>query len=150
MQVLRQCKSLREAFVVTSEDDKDKMDAPYLYTYLGGGVQHQPPQGYGWVFRGLPLELADCLCALVSVYTESNPDYQFIVPKKAMEAVARETAVNQRLDKIQSIRKEMSREFASSGLPWPCNLCKKINENYCRLCGDTHVISCEGNLENSA
>ena len=50
-----------------------------------------------------------------------------------MDPKARETAVNQRLEKIESIRKELSRELSSSGLPWPCNLCKKINENYCRL-----------------
>ena len=150
MQVLRQCKSLREAFVVIAEDDKDKMSSPYLYTYLGGGVPHQPPQGYGLVFRGLSHDVADCLCALVSVYTETAPDYRLIVPKKAMDPKAREDAVNLRIEKIESIRKELYHEFSSRGLPWPCDLCKKMKDNYCKLCGEKHVITCEDNVENSA
>ena len=126
MQVLRQCKNLREAFVITTEDDIENMRSSYLYTYLGGGVPHQPPQGYGLVFRGLSHDVADCLCALVSFYTATALDRRLIVPRQAMDPQDMEDKVNLRIEKIECIRRKLECEFSSFGLPWPCNLSKKI------------------------
>ena len=149
MQVLRQCKSLREAFVITEEDEKENMSSSYLYTYLGGGVTHQPPQGYGLVFRGLSPDVADCLCALVSFYTNIAIDRQLIVPRCALEPQEFEEQVNLRMGKIECIRQKLDGEFSASGLLWPCNLSKKIKERYCKSCGGKHIISCEDTVEHS-
>ena len=150
MKVLRQCKRLREAFVAISEDDKEKMSSPHLYTYLGGGVPHQPPQGYGLVFRGLSHDVADHLCALVSFYTDTPVDYQLIVPKQAMEPKARDAFVNLRMEKIEGIRKRLCEKCSVDGHLWPCNMCRKKQENHCKFCGKTHDVTRDGNIANPA
>ena len=89
--------------MVTAETDKSDMSNPCLYTYLGGGVPHQPPQGYGLVFRGMPHALANTLCALSLVYAKSRPDIRLFVPKKAMEAEERAVVVAQRIAEIERL-----------------------------------------------
>jgi hypothetical protein len=111
MLTLRQCKSMREALMVTAETDKSDMSNPCLYTYLGGGVPHQPPQGYGLVFRGMPHALANTLCALLLVYAKSPADVRLFVPKKAMEFEERAVAVAQRIAAVERLCSEIEKSF---------------------------------------
>ena len=64
---LRECWSERKAFVllpaVATGAQPDLRDA-LLYTYIGGGVPHQPPNTYALVFKQMPVRIAACVAAV--------------------------------------------------------------------------------------
>ena len=60
---LRECWSDRQAFVLVPRRNPQGNQA-VLYTYIGGGVPHQPPNTYPLVFRNMPLHIGACLAAV--------------------------------------------------------------------------------------
>ena len=66
---LRECWSERKAFVLLRAVAKATPGQPdlhetLLYTYIGGGVPHQPPNTYALVFKQMPVRIAACVAAV--------------------------------------------------------------------------------------
>ena len=66
---LRECWSERKAFVLlralaTATPGQPDLHETLLYTYIGGGVPHQPPNTYPLVFKQMPLNIAACVAAV--------------------------------------------------------------------------------------
>ena len=61
----RDCKSLREALIITAPGTKPSgPDAHLAYTYIGGGVPWQPPFTFPLVTKELPIAFADHMMAV--------------------------------------------------------------------------------------
>ena len=80
-EVLRLCRSSRQAYVISRGSD-DSPDNFVLYTYMGGGVEYQPENTYALVYKYLPLGVARRLYALWMLTLRSEVDEHVMVRKQ--------------------------------------------------------------------
>ena len=101
--LIQECRGLREAQVITSRTVEGEEER-FSYTYIGGGVPHQPPFSYPLVTREMALTYADILMAIYMFLSNANPE-------KVMFVRRQNTNINQRLtpkEKDGEIEKRIS------------------------------------------
>ena len=116
--VIRECHSDRLAQVVEVANGER-----LSYSYLGGGLEWDPPHAFGLVFRNMPLHLADRLLAVLHYVTSTAVDKAMFGVRPCADPLRKKTpaqkkeAVQNRVDAVNS---HMSSLFSTS--PRPCAL----------------------------
>jgi len=112
--VIRDCWSNRTAQVVESADGER-----LSYSYLGGGLEWDPPHAYGLVFRGVPLYLADRLVAMLHFFTKTHVDEQMFGlrpssdPSRKKSPTHKEQAVQKRVISVNLHLRSLRTRFKS-------------------------------------
>ena len=102
---LRQCWSERRALVLVPTHKPDP-NTPALYTYIGGGVDHQPPNTYPLVFKSMPLAIGACLVATASALMGIEITMPMIYCRDMSQSDAERTVAEARfLESVQEQRK---------------------------------------------
>ena len=86
---IRDCHSTRTAQVFSASTTVEgKSPVLISYSYLGGGLEWDPPHGYGLVTRKASLKVADMYCALCVFLSSGTLDrdmFWFVPPDKLRE-----------------------------------------------------------------
>ena len=96
---LRQCWSERQALVLVPETSLVAASA-ILYTYIGGGVDHQPPNTYPLVFRSMPFSVGASLAAQAAEVMGIDIEMSMIYCRDAKRSQAERTSEEERFLKL--------------------------------------------------
>jgi hypothetical protein len=96
---LRQCWSERQALVLVPETSPVAASA-MLYTYIGGGVDHQPPNTYPLVFRSMPFSVGASLAAQAAEVMGIDIEMSMIYCRDAKRSQAERTSEEERFLKL--------------------------------------------------
>ena len=89
--LIQECHGLREAQVITSrpvEGEEERLS----YTYIGGGVPHQPPFSYPLVTREMSLTYADWLMVVYMFLSNAEPEKVMFVRRQNTNITKRLTS----------------------------------------------------------
>ena len=78
------------------------------YSYLGGGVQYDPPNTYGLVSKYMPLTMGDIFAACVLFLAESQVEQGFFVRKYYLQ-ITQIASPKEKTDAITARHKEVDR-----------------------------------------
>ena len=119
---VKDCWMNRNAFVITHRPHTGPEEATELsYSYLGGGIEYDPPNTYGIVSKSMPLAMADMFTAVVLFLTGGEVEQEFFIRTtyaQIRHTVTKEERTNEIKERVRKVQQrfESLRQQHQTGL----------------------------------
>ena len=131
--LIQECHGLREAQVITSRPEEGEEER-LSYTYIGGGVPHQPPFSYPLVTRETSLPFADLLMAVYMFLSNAQPEKVMFVRRqntnitKRLTPEQKDAEIEKRISAIQEATASLRDKYTNDR-----DLFRSLTDSYTTL-----------------